>query len=191
METDNLYARAPLDLAVQHIRLVEIQPGDESETIQCKFHRFPLSECPEYIALSYTWGPPKVYKQILVDDAPFPLRRNLWWFLYYTRLQNQNQNQLFWIDAMCINQLNNQERNHQVRLMGQIYSMAKSVAVWLGEAQDDSDLAMDFVETKGLAPLKAKSGRFQPIWNWSQGKALLQLCERSYWSRVWVVQEIM
>jgi hypothetical protein len=94
---------------------------------------------------------------------------------------------------MCINQSNNAERNHQVRLMGEIYSTATSVAVWLGEAQKltESDLAMDFVEQKGLEPLRTKVGRFQPIWSQAQGKAFLDLCERSYWMRIWVVQEIM
>lgn len=55
----------------------------------------------------------------------------------------------------------------------------------------ESDLAMDFVEREGFAPLRIKGTGFQSIWNRRKGKALLALCERNYWRRVWVVQEIM
>ncbi|KAF8855784.1 HET-domain-containing protein [Acephala macrosclerotiorum] len=191
MDAAKLYANAPLDLRNQQIRLVKIQPGNESEIIQCKFHCFSLLDCPKYVALSYAWGPPRSYKHILLDNTEFVLRRNLWWFLYYARLRNENE--LLWIDAMCIDQSSNAERSHQIGLMGKIYSEANRVMVWLGEADKsaESDIAMDFVLRRGLAPLRTKAGRFQSLWSQSQGKALLKLCERNYWRRVWVVQEIM
>jgi hypothetical protein len=192
MDIVKLYENAPLDLQGRQIRLVEIQPGQEPEIIQCKFHCFSLSQCPVYVALSYIWGPPKVYENILVDGVEFPVRRGLWWFLHFSRLRGESH--LFWIDAICINQSVYKERTHQVRLMREIYSTASSVAVWLGEVEKtigDSDLAMEFVNQKGLAPLRKKSNRYQPIWNSAQGRALLELCDRKYWRRIWIIQEIM
>ena len=48
------------------------------------------------------------------------IRENLWWFLHHMRLRSQWK--LFWIDALCIDQSNILERNHQVNSMRQIYS---------------------------------------------------------------------
>jgi hypothetical protein len=191
MAIDELYANIPLDLAEQQIRLVKIQPAPESSDIQCTFHCFPMSGCPAYVALSYAWGPQKFYKHIYIENTKIPPQRNLWWFLEHAR--HRVEDCFFWIDAMCINQASNTERNHQVRLMGQIYSTATSVAVWLGEAEKDgqSDFAVDYVRRKGILPLRSKAGRLQPIWDPAQAKAFLRLCERSYWTRIWIVQEVM
>jgi hypothetical protein len=41
---------------------------------------------------------------------------------------------LLWADAICIDQDNLKERNHQIRLMTKIYSSAKQVLVWLGHS---------------------------------------------------------
>lgn len=192
MEATKLYANVRLEQGSQQIRLVLILPGLESEIIQCKFHCISLVDCPEYVALSYAWGPPKSFKHILLDDAELPVRRNLWWFLHYARIRGSGT-QLFWIDALCIDQSNKSERSHQVGLMGKIYGTATSVMVWLGEAdkETESDLAMDFVDKQGLAPSRIKAGRAQSLWSPSQGRALLRLCERVYWRRAWIVQEIM
>ncbi|OAL47211.1 hypothetical protein IQ07DRAFT_634187 [Pyrenochaeta sp. DS3sAY3a] len=40
---------------------------------------------------------------------------------------------LVWIDQLCINQSDNDERSHQVSLMGSIYSAARQVIIWVSE----------------------------------------------------------
>ena len=50
---------------------------------------------------------------------------------------------LLWVDALCINQEDNAERARQVKLMGEIYSTAQKVLVWLDPSENDSDLVMD------------------------------------------------
>jgi hypothetical protein len=40
-----------------------------------------------------------------------------------------------WIDAISINQETLEERNHQVGIMGEIYSRAECVIIWLGRAR--------------------------------------------------------
>lgn len=54
-----------------------------------------------------------------------------------------------WIDALCIDQRNVEERNQQVRQKDQIYSRAAGVLVWLGPQGNNSDLAMDFISVAG------------------------------------------
>ncbi|KAI3400801.1 hypothetical protein diail_2010 [Diaporthe ilicicola] len=98
---------------------------------------------------------------------------------------------LFWIDAICIDQNNVNERNHQVGLMKQIYSMASNVYIWLGPESENSRLAMDFLANEGTKPLKRQVDDYRPIWDMPEGKAIRDLCERPYWSRMWIIQEII
>lgn len=90
-----------------------------------------------YEALSYEWGDPDSPKhEILLDGQPFIIRRNLWQALRCLRTEISART--LWVDAICINQEDVSERNHQVGMMGSIYSFASSVRVWLGEKGDGS-----------------------------------------------------
>lgn len=53
---------------------------------------------------------------------------------------------MFWADSVCINQADIQERGQQVRLMKTIYRCAEIVAAWLGEAANDSEVAMEMAK---------------------------------------------
>jgi hypothetical protein len=74
--------------------------------------------------------------------------------------------------------------------MRQIYSTASKVIVWLGQERDNSNIAMEYLTTEGLAPLKRKGWGYKKLWTREQGKALSILSERSYWRRIWIIQEI-
>lgn len=90
------------------------------------------SEFPSYSCLSYMWGDPEEQHAILMNGKTFKVRRNLWDFLRVA--QNKLFNNFLWIDALCIDQQNTQERNHQVQQMGNIYSRANMVLLWLGDS---------------------------------------------------------
>ncbi|KAE9366371.1 HET-domain-containing protein [Stipitochalara longipes BDJ] len=180
-----------IDRSRQQIRLFELKSTKGASLVEVVFHLVSLSTSPAYKALSYTWGDPDKRKLIEVGGERLAIPQNLWWFLHSwdsSELENPN---LFWIDAICIDQENVLERNHQVRLMKQIYSSAAKVVVWLGQEADDSDIAMKFMATKGLAELKRKGCGFRRMWTRDEGKALLALCERGYWRRIWIIQEII
>ncbi|OAL43075.1 heterokaryon incompatibility, partial [Pyrenochaeta sp. DS3sAY3a] len=89
------------------------------------------SDFPSYSCLSYMWGDPEEQHAILINGKTFKVRRNLWDFLRVA--QTKLFNNFLWIDALCIDQQNTQERNHQVQQMGNIYSRAKTVLLWLGD----------------------------------------------------------
>jgi hypothetical protein len=105
-------------------------------------------------------------------------------FLCLYKTNELEEPPLFWIDAICIDQANVLERNHQVGLMKQIYTKAANVVVGLGREADHSDLAMSFIAKKGSAPLKPKGDGFRRMWTRDEGKALVALCQRSYWRRI-------
>ena len=66
---------------------------------------------------------------------------------------------------------------------------ATEVAVWVGPAADNSDLAIKRINT---GPEEISHGKgFRPIWTSEEGRAIYELCERKYWKRIWIVQEFI
>jgi Heterokaryon incompatibility protein (HET) len=122
---------------------------------------------PRYEALSYTWGDADVceFAQIEVEDTqaigePCPrlgIRPNLASALRYLRYLDNTR--VLWIDALCINQEDIEERNEQVKRMTNIYTLAHRVIAWLGEESNDSKHALSTLQYVGQQLEATKSGR--------------------------------
>lgn len=125
----SLYAR--LDQRSCQIRLVHIQPGVWDDPILCELETISLDSSPVYQTLSYFWGDSKVTKPILLGDCVFDITDNLYNGL--RRLRCANSTRVIWIDAICINQMDSNERAQQVMLMKGIYSKCREVIMWLGD----------------------------------------------------------
>lgn len=91
----------------------------------------------KYQTLSYVWGDPGIKRPILVDGCTFEVTLNLWSAL--RRLRNRPGEgeglgvRKMWIDALCINQNDNEERTRQVTMMGTTYARCSEVVIWLGD----------------------------------------------------------
>ncbi|KAF2651209.1 HET-domain-containing protein [Lophiostoma macrostomum CBS 122681] len=181
------YATAPLDLNRNGVRLIQVQPSEETEIVKCILRAYNDDVHPSYTALSYVWGPDQIYDGIELNGTKMPVRRNLWFFL--RKMQIQHYYEPLWIDAICINQSKIHELNHQVRKMGQIYGCAQQVFVWLGEADETSDIAMRKLRTR--KPLDGGQNKLDKLWNSQQAQSILVLCERNYWRRMWIIQEVV
>ncbi|EHK18317.1 uncharacterized protein TRIVIDRAFT_131892, partial [Trichoderma virens Gv29-8] len=86
-----------------------------------------------YRALSYTWGKATSaddLQTIRVNNQEYFVRQNLFDFLASAAARKEHG--LFFVDAVCINQLDYDERQAQVQAMGLVYSRATSVISWLG-----------------------------------------------------------
>ncbi|KAK4169730.1 hypothetical protein QBC43DRAFT_198160 [Cladorrhinum sp. PSN259] len=125
-----------LDSSSSQTRLLRLFPQTLSDElwhqctdIECSFETVALESAPPYEALSYAWGNEDPTVEILIDGRRFLIRPNLAYALAALRT---TEPRLLWVDALCINQDNVHERNHQVRLMGDIYRRATTVLVWLG-----------------------------------------------------------
>jgi hypothetical protein len=114
-------------------------PGGELEP--CDDHH------PPYEALSYEWGPKPHESPITVNDIPLEISSNLSSALYQFRYHNRDR--ILWTDALCINQVDKEEKNSQIPLMTAIYQQAQRVLIWLGEEGHDSDLAFDTLNKLG------------------------------------------
>ncbi len=114
-------------------RLVTIHPGVRPYPITASLTTHPLNNHPHYEALSYVWGP---YDEedpdlILLERYAFTVTANLSRALYY--LRRENVARILWIDAICINQDDLDERSSQVQLMRDIYKASERTVIWLGE----------------------------------------------------------
>ena len=131
------YQYIPLDLTQRVFRLVRLFPVAQATDVpRCKINLAKLDQRERrYDALSYVWGDPNVtrdVKIVLPDDTEktFRVTENL--FAALVALRHQNKSRVLWIDAICIDQANLDERSHQVQRMLDIYQQARGVVVWLG-----------------------------------------------------------
>ena len=109
-----------LDFSAREIRLVNLLPGKESESIYCRLEHVSLDKKPDFEALSYSWCPSVELRPMLLNDHSHFATDNLHQVL--RRLQLKSQIRSLWVDLICINQSDDAERTQQVQLMNSIYN---------------------------------------------------------------------
>lgn len=181
MTNADTYCYEPLD-PKSDVRLLILEKGSGTEPVRCRLTWASFLRKPYYEALSYTWGSALNAKTIYIQGCPVTIRNNL--FQALSALRRKDAGRILWVDAICIDQDNVLERNHQVSLMKQIYAAATEVLVWLGVEADGSGLAM-----QQLKMLTQPCGLWKSLNN-STFEALQSLCNRDYWDRMWILQEI-
>jgi hypothetical protein len=132
-----------LSVERQDIRLLHVKPGAFDDPISAYFSIASLKEAEvrevDFRALSYCWGDPAEREDISLSPnqneieygTPFSIGKSAAQAIRRLRLEKETL--VIWIDAVCINQDDLEERAHQVTLMTQIYSLASTVHIWLGE----------------------------------------------------------
>lgn len=175
---------------IRLVRIVETESNDPGKPICCTTRVVDVSEKIPYQAVSYTWGSPiatdKRYK-IELDGHVRLLAKNLWRFLSHTR--NMGRYGWFWIDALSITQDNARERNAQVQKMSEIFGDATSVVVWLGPRYESSEKAIQSLKQLKLGTTFGVP-RAPPGKRFESQEEIYRLCERPYWKRLWVLQEL-
>lgn len=182
---------AALDTTQHQIRLLHLAPSkDRRRTITCQFSVISLShgnQQDEYEALSYAWGDPVFNRSIKLAGTHFPVTTNLKVIL--RTLRHATQERLLWIDAICIDQNNVQERSHQVSRMNDIYSQAANVIIWLGEPMSDAVLAFGFLREFGRPRHELLSSTEEDRNTEQIAMSVRSLLTRSWWTRIWTAQE--
>ncbi|PVH69609.1 HET-domain-containing protein, partial [Cadophora sp. DSE1049] len=186
--TESAYSTTPLKPGNPEIRLLELLPGPETSPISGKLSRRTLDDGkhanPPYDALSYMWGTPNGAKTIqLNQDDNFKVTSNLAAALHALRLRDQPR--VIWIDAICINQNNVQERSDQVQLMRKIYQNAATVYVWLDIEIDLNNPALRKLLTFDDHSIDDDLGTDASFW-----EPLKPIFKNPYWMRVWIQQEV-
>lgn len=130
---------------------MNLMPGSFDDDINVSLEILDLADDNgrEYEALSYAWGSKDNPLEISFTDpstnikASLLVTQDLALALRYLRLPQLSRT--LWIDAICIDQENLEERGHQVKKIGDVYHTARQVIIWLGPATDDSGHAVRFL----------------------------------------------
>lgn len=181
----------PLNKASEEIRLLELQPApDMSSALRFKIVHISLPQA-KYKALSYVWGDPLMREHIEVeyecvdpstgysstDVVVTTIGANLACALRY--LREKDAVLTIWADAICIDQVDDDEKSAQIQKMKRIFEGAVEVLVWLGPAADDSDKAMDAIGEIGEELIGFDFSLSLPKYT------LLKRCEEVLRSRIW------
>jgi hypothetical protein len=168
-------------LEFNHIRLLRVIDATP-QNLRFDVVHVSRTSAPPYTALSYTWGDEKAGEHIYLDGKHFSIRRNLWFALHYLIRFSRNAGwKHIWVDAICIDQDNDSERNVQVRSMDATYREAVVVSVWLG-------LMPGWEQYRYTSPDPVKTFDIE-CFHWMG--YMEDLANRPYWSRIWVIQEFL
>lgn len=213
-----------LPIGVDAVRILTLEPARTFlDPIICNLSPAAFSTRPKYVALSYTWGNPYPGEDELHENRPvrledrlrnisktsehpklvpiilnnqlFGIPPNL--YLILSHLRSPTLTLPLWVDAICINQMDMEERNTQVAMMSFIYTRAIKVVAWLGTRKYDFsvDLArLSEVWKRGqvrhfATTLSSVTTKFRSSPEPNES-TFARIAESAYWTRLWIVQEL-
>ncbi|ETI26153.1 hypothetical protein G647_02930 [Cladophialophora carrionii CBS 160.54] len=100
-----------------------------------------LKQNLRYDAVSYCWGKAHDLCNVRVNGYEIPLRRHVATML--DSLYRHRRITHVWLDMLCINQSDEDDKSKQVLMMGEIFKRAEKVYAWLGEADREMDCIFD------------------------------------------------
>jgi hypothetical protein len=191
------------------IRVLVLDSGTWSDEITCRLEHVRLSHCPRYEALSYAWESLLKPRRVKCEDKPIEITESL--FSALRRLRREDKRKVIWVDAICINQHNHLDKNHQVALMGRIYAQSHKTLAWIKEESDEvMRRVSDYIsrlnkylssEAEGdhnldicTGPIRITNHVLREISsNWAVEffEVLGPLFERPWFTRLWVLQEVV
>ena len=220
-----LFQYSPLGDPHSQIRLLDLLPGSGISPVRCHLRTVELATARgTYEPLSYCWKAPTRYHNtpthIKLNDQRVAVGGNLWLALRELRQRRPSDGlRTLWVDAVCINQADVEEKNAQVQLMRYIYEKGRCTLIWLG-APPRPSIGRSFRMLESLArfgedypgesvslqrldevegyPIERQSqhrhddaGLFFKQFRESMAfQALKHLLNEKYFFRVWIIQEV-
>jgi hypothetical protein len=201
--TSNLYHYAPLEKPT-HIRVLHLKRGKDGDPLQGTIEHVDVNSDVMFSAISYVWGDEETpYRILLACNQYLPLTRSLHEALQNLRAVEDIGQTTFWADQICIDQVNTDERNHQVAVMGSIYRKATQVITYIGPDTPQDHKGIDLVRTcnrlwqeirnssQRLDYVEARSflkkhlpGQDDPAW-----EGYSSITNRAWSTRLWMIQE--
>ncbi|CAH0051773.1 unnamed protein product [Clonostachys solani] len=199
------------------IRLIDLHPGQKADALSFDLYEANLDHEPSYTALSYEWKAKTGTIPVLCCGRSLLITPNLKAALQ--KIRSQQKARTLWVDAVCINQEDVEERTSQVRLMTKIYKEAQEVLMWLGE--DSPEVAAAFasiprvldawdqlssvgfftyslssdvqkaLEALDLCKRVFGSANGGGAYDRKAANGVTDLLSRSYFTRAWIYQELI
>lgn len=140
------------------IRVLTLHPGSDLAPVKCSLRTVSLSDIDrtQFEAISYVWGDSKLRAGIQLDSRKVNVPLNTFKALHAVRLPRRPR--VLWIDALCINQDDLDERNQQVALMCQIYRASIRNLICLG---DEDPMTRRAFATVDLIACEAEVARME------------------------------
>ncbi|EME44455.1 hypothetical protein DOTSEDRAFT_129687 [Dothistroma septosporum NZE10] len=198
-------------LEPDHVRLLRFT---DSTGLHANISEHSVRDAPPYACLSYVWGEEDGLLDtddtpyVVVNGHPSRVQRNLLEALATLGKVVVSENLHFWVDRICINQSDLDERAKQVKLMKLLYEEAKRVLAWTGAANAETDfLACRMLSTIGsFSRQLLNMTRTRPTLDWllrliraspefheastelilKSWAAMIALLKRPYWARTWI-----
>ena len=172
------------------IRIIELHAGQYSDPIHCTISHSSLDALPHYEALSYTWGDVHSTTTMTCSPGQAPLSITTSLDTTLRHLRWPDSSRMLWVDAVCINQEDIEERGQQVQLMGEVYTQAQQVLAWVGEESESDVAVMELANPEESATFAPTLGNF-PMGAVFRGiAAISSFIKRPWFSRVWIIQEV-
>ena len=190
---DFTFADWPLEDPCNDIRLLGLLPGRLEHSIACTVATRSLTPAHDqnlaYEVLSYAWdqeqptdsiklhiyGHDQAMRMYITPNLSAALRH----------LRGSTSLRFLWIDTICIDHSDSQEKNRQVALMTKIYRRTEHVCVWLGQSSDDSDKALQFIGNAGHLIATSAWKQDEPDW-----RAFYYFISRPWFRQRWAIQAI-
>lgn len=208
----------------QDLRVMELCPGTFNDVLTCNLHvcsvefDYPINPLNKtykkhtlhaishtsgkrvwYTALSYVWGNPAFIKPMVCNGKPFYTTVNL--DIALRSLRHVDVAVMLWIDQICINQADLEEKTQQVLLMSRIFDHAWSTLVWLGEEADNCSGALktilavndafQYTNEDWIPEPEDFERMFLPAPGSPKWSELGKFLARPWFQRVWIIQEIV
>ncbi|KAJ4286286.1 hypothetical protein N0V90_013320 [Kalmusia sp. IMI 367209] len=189
---DKLYQTHRIATPGDTIRVLALLPED-GPTLKATMFCVNLSSGPIYEALSYVWGDMEADASYFldIDGTIMKITPNLHHALQ--ALRPRQSPRVLWVDAVCVNQNDNKDKETQICMMEEIYRSANHVAVYLGEPATVSVTLFSFLNRdvhgedsaeKAVEELGQKESDIRQLL-----EAFVHFCHLPWWNRIWVQQE--
>jgi hypothetical protein len=171
-------------------RIIVLEPSlNVSAPLICRIDELRIESDEGFQALSYTWGEPSFTETLIVDKVYFlRITSNLRDALRRFRLPSHSRR--LWVDAVCINQKDEEEKGKQIPFMDVIYRGASAVLVWLGNYPTQAACLRSIAAYPRL--VGKERGPNSRVGRQEHSELLMSvasLTDLPWFSRRWIVQE--
>jgi hypothetical protein len=188
-------------------RLLYLQPGHGQDPVCCSIKTHQVANAPPYETISYCWGDITQKGCIQCGDSTLEVTTTIIDALRHLR-RSEGLPRLLWIDQICIDQQDLRERSYQVSMMRLIYYSADRTIVWLGVADNKTEMAfhsvtrlaqvranlieskVEYVRIPNNEPLLKQYGLPEVTDQDKELSAFVYLLQQPWFERVWVIQEV-
>ncbi|OWP00044.1 hypothetical protein B2J93_8615 [Marssonina coronariae] len=196
-KTDQPPAAVYLPLEAGEFRILRLEPGRKDDQVRCSFETATVHSPPRYEAISYLWGGGNETQQqtsleveLLDNQQPPRSHRILIRSILHSALRSlrhPTEKRSFWVNALCINHSDLDEKNQQIALKRSIFYNAENLCFWLGD-DPSYKTALNFIPQ--IIDLGGIDKLVQDENVLDKWVAFLSLLKNNVFSRLWLVQEV-